>query len=622
VDEWATELARVDRLNQTAQPADAERVILRVITEAPSPDLDRLSDELDRLIAQFFPKRRARILQARSVSPSNRGEAVSQPGRTPDDLHATTAARSAQHEVGGSASPSSIADALANIAKLQQSIKMDEAERALTDLAKGLTRADFETNKLALHRLVDQFLPKRQKSALAALNEREKILSRIHDQGTPRENQAPTPPIVKKALLPATPSNIARGQQSLVASHTDIRVLGRTPVAPNRVSVTRERFQSDLSGLGRFHIFQWATYYRDTLADYFDSFLDELESSTSTEILDLVRSCLSSHSREIFRKGFVHVTGSTNDDRSYAVTKSLSGLQRFLDLPLEFYSSTLQARRAERSAALRKLCSAMLCGILQGYAAAEFDVPGGHLLPRFPRSWAHTLPFLTTADLDELMPALEAGDFVEGIYDSVRPVVSALDQFIDAEPAFAPLPALSQFLQSYRRLDVSLQLPPERGARTFELQCWMSGQFISADSIEEATARAVDVVVAPLRSDLRARVESVERWSSRVVPVLNVGDTDPSRRLLARLQDIVHETQKDRLDRPITFNWVETFPLENPSLIKYNHVYRSSVRRLMQSHERRNGVRLWCSVRRSGKTTACRTDLGSTSSGSIMLAQT
>lgn len=42
----------------------------------------------------------------------------------------------------------------------------------------------------------------------------------------------------------------------------------------------------------------------------------------------------------------------------------------------------------------------------------------------------------------------------------------------------------------------------------------------------------------------------------------------------------------------------------------------------MQSFERRNGVRLWCSVRRSGKTTACASDLGSTSSQSVVVAQT
>ena len=46
------------------------------------------------------------------------------------------------------------------------------------------------------------------------------------------------------------------------------------------------------------------------------------------------------------------------------------------------------------------------------------------------------------------------------------------------------------------------------------------------------------------------------------------------------------------------------------------------MRRLLQFHERRNGVRLWCSVRRSGKTTASITDLGSTGGRSIVAPQT
>jgi hypothetical protein len=42
----------------------------------------------------------------------------------------------------------------------------------------------------------------------------------------------------------------------------------------------------------------------------------------------------------------------------------------------------------------------------------------------------------------------------------------------------------------------------------------------------------------------------------------------------------------------------------------------------MNSFERRNGVRLWCSVRRSGKTTACASDLGSTTGTSAVIPQT
>ncbi|WEO78703.1 hypothetical protein BJQ94_06645 [Cryobacterium sp. SO2] len=616
MDDWKEELRRVGELNRNAKPAEAERVLVRVLTQASPYDLSLLNAPIDRLLLDFFPKRRARIEAVRQTSDLIHLPAIA-PSSDSSSLATTPIADRTTPDVQAE---------LGEIASLIREVRLDLAENRARALVQELALEDLVQNDAAIDELISGFLPKRQRALRAAVDLRTNASdsAAVELEAKPAESDAPGVPRVVEVELPRiTPSVINRGQQSLAAPVQPSRVPhGGATIYQSRTAVTRERFQSDLAELGRFHIFQWATYYRDTLADYFDVFLDELIATESSEALDIVRSCLSSHAREIFRKGFLHVRGSAADDRSYAITKSLAGLQRFLDLPLEFYSSTLQARQVENPKALRTLCSAMICGILQGYAAADFDAPGGQLLPRFPRSWAHTLPFLTTADLEELTPALEAGDFVEGIYDSVRPVTAALDQFIESEPGSAPLPALSQYLYSTRRLDVSLSLPPDQGSRTFDLQCYMSAQFVSADLLEEATARAVHIVVAPLRSDLRARVESVERWSSRVVPVTGLTEIDPSRRLLARLQDLVHETRSDRLDRPITFNWVQTFPLENPSLIKYNHVYRSSVRRLMQSHERRNGVRLWCSVRRSGKTTACTTDLGSTTGGSILVAQT
>ena len=58
-----------------------------------------------------------------------------------------------------------------------------------------------------------------------------------------------------------------------------------------------------------------------------------------------------------------------------------------------------------------------------------------------------------------------------------------------------------------------------------------------------------------------------------------------------------------------------------PDKAPFFHVARTSVRDLLRTFERRNGMRLWCSVRRSGKTTAC-LDLGSTSGDSTIVSQT
>ena len=72
---------------------------------------------------------------------------------------------------------------------------------------------------------------------------------------------------------------------------------------------------------------------------------------------------------------------------------------------------------------------------------------------------------------------------------------------------------------------------------------------------------------------------------------------------------------------PITYNFAREFPLHHQDRISFFHVARTSVRDLLRTFERRNGVRLWCSIRRSGKTTAC-FDMETTTGDSIIVGQT
>lgn len=638
VTDWAEQLRQVQEMNRAVQPGVAEETLVRALEGMPFASLRQLEPEIDSAVQSFLPKRRAKLQRLREALQSrvdgSKEEGPNSQSVVESELEVDRSAVEMVGVYGGDSEPGasqdhasldSIEESVAEVLELLHSVQPQIAETRTRAIIAMLSSDELRENEAALVALVDNFLPKRKRILSQVLNDRLAVISTntvlneptdVHENKMPRLGEVS---LTDHAGEATSPSRIPHGEQSIVGASD--WTSSRSSTAPSRVAVTHDRFQTDLDELSQYHIFQWATYYRDTLAEYFDVFLDELAAAESSQPLDIVRSCLYSHSREIFRKGYLHVTGSGGDDSSYGLTKSLAGLQRFLDLPLEFYSSSLQAQN-RHPRQLRKLCSAMLCGILQGYASAQLGQSGGQVLPRYQRSWAHTLPFLTTADLDELTPALESGDFVDGVNGSVRPLVSALDQFADQEPNAAPMPALSQYLFSTRRLDVSLLLPPKQGSRTLDVQCYTSIQFVSADALEEASARATDVVIAPLRSDLRARVESIERWSSRVVPVLGRDEVDPSKRLLSRLEDLVHQSAETSLSRVISFNYAATFPLENPFLTKYNHVYRSSVRRLMQSHDRRNGVRLWCSVRRSGKTTACMTDLGATSGQSVFVSQT
>jgi hypothetical protein len=379
-------------------------------------------------------------------------------------------------------------------------------------------------------------------------------------------------------------------------------------------------FSKDLEELSKFHIFQWATFYRDVLSEYFDSFLDylgETDKPNQVRLLGLVESALSAHTKDIFKKGYDHTVRNVSTD---AIAKSLAGLQRFLDLLLEFYSTKLSEAHANHEALpLRQLTSAMIFGVLNGYAETNFDRPGSEVLPRHPESWGDTLPFLTYTDLGELIPALRASDLVKGIQDSVLPLVNALDLFLTENPESAPLPAHSQYDASSHRLDITIQLPPAAGSsRPYEIRCFIDETLDHLDPIENAAAQAVSAVVARLTPDLRGLLASTGRFSDLVVPA----DDDAFSRLRELLTEIGYQNKPSSPDRPITYNWAARFPLENPILAKRKHVYRISVRRLLQELERRNGVRLWCSVRRSGKTTACASDLGSTTGRSTLITQT
>jgi hypothetical protein len=91
---------------------------------------------------------------------------------------------------------------------------------------------------------------------------------------------------------------------------------------------------------------------------------------------------------------------------------------------------------------------------------------------------------------------------------------------------------------------------------------------------------------------------------------------------LTRLEALIAERRQLRLgNTTLQQNFARDFPLQNPALTRFFYVYRSSVRDLLRTFERGSGVRLWCSVRRSGKTTAC-ADLGSTTGQAIVVSQT
>ena len=381
-------------------------------------------------------------------------------------------------------------------------------------------------------------------------------------------------------------------------------------------------FERTLQELRERRIFQWSTFPRDGLARHFEKFVKTLQEVAPDDLGNALTDPLAEHACEVFSAGYDHNVGKgcPHDD---AVRRAFNGLARFLALPLEFYAERASAASDSRSAfALRLLLSAAVAGILKGCSSASFGREAGRrILPRFPRSWMHCAAFLLPRHAESVIDGLESGPLSDGLQTSVLPTLDALQKFFDSPRAdYFPLPVTGQYSWLRRRLDVAVR-PPGDAQRLIEVSTFLEEGFVSIQDLEDAIGRQVTLVIAPLRPDVRSVVNERAALVDIVVPA------DEGRSRVAESGFLVWRGAVDRLrsrlqkNSPITYNFAREFPLQVPDKAPFFHVARTSVRDLLRTFERRNGVRLWCSVRRSGKTTAC-LDLGSTSGDSTIVSQT
>ncbi|MEU6876925.1 hypothetical protein [Streptomyces sp. NPDC046712] len=474
---------------------------------------------------------------------------------------------------------------LQEVERLCREVKPADAEALAATLIKGLTTGDLEARESQLRAVLDRaFLKKRKLALLALLDEK------LH--GPP-----PVP--------------------------------GPSSQAPTLVEdYWLEDFHAALQDLSDRHIFQWSTYYRDRLAEDFSYSLDRMADPEEVKtLLPKISAALSSHAQDIFQKGF-NYQGSQGESEAYALMKSLNGLQRFLDLPIEFYSTLLPtAADLETARRLRALNSCMLSAIITGYVRVSFGVrTGREVLSENARAWLHTLPFLVTDDLLLVQKRIGRSQFTDGLLRSVLPTISSFDA-LGNNREHVPLPALSQYSAAEHRLDISLR-PSTRSPyqQMIEVQCYLDGGYVDRRDLEDAVRRGVAAVVAPLPSDLRTFIEQDERLSATVVAVpreTSVDSVPLTRDQVLRLlmaRSYRQGTTSVR-SQPLQHNFARDFPLEEPGKLRYYRVHRHSVHDLLRTFESRNGVRLWCSVRRSGKTTAG-FDLASTTGEAAVISQT
>ncbi len=468
---------------------------------------------------------------------------------------------------------------LRDIGELLRVVKPDEAERRFRAVVDMLGDEDLKLWEPDLKKTAEQFHKKRRRALLQVLD----------DRLAARSNRATAPVSVERPKL---------READVIAFETAIT--------------------HSLQELSRWHIFQWSTHYRETLRQ---AFVRATALAREPETIEALKRALAKHSTEIFSKGYSHV--SVADSHPIALTKSLGGLQRFLELPVEFYTGSVAANQPVLTAT-RLVASAMLSGIIEGYGQVRFgETLGTQLLIDTPRAWAHYLGFLTSKDLSSLVSRFEPTPFRDGLTSNVLPLIEGIENLLGRTGADRlPVPVLSQLIWESRRVDIALQSPSVESAKLVEVQAYIDGGYVTDGNLLEAANRGVSVIVAPLRPDIAERSVADDALRPILVDTAATTPSESRERVVYVLRSTISRYEKNKeLSAPLSYNVARNFPLHNPFLSRYFHVYRRSVRDLLRTFERRNGVRLWCSVRRSGKTTAC-FDLSTTTGTSMVVSQT
>ncbi len=468
-------------------------------------------------------------------------------------------------------------------ALIEQPQQRANAEAQLRGLFVTLGKEELRVYEPDLRQLISHFLPKRRKALEAELD-------RLVEDDPP-----PPPP-------PPPPRPADTSQRELEKLET--------------------RMQENLANLRDRRIFQWSTAYRDYLFEEFETIAALARDWYDPEpVATIVLEQLRTHAHDIFIRGFEHAIEGLPQD--LAIARQLTGLQRFLELPIEIYTART-ARADDAPHALRLLISATFAGIITGFADCDFQTTtGATTLSTQPQWWAHQLGFISAPHLRALLNAIGDSSFHQGLSAIALPLATAIDTLINDGRGAAALPVISQFVSDTRRLDIAFRPAALNAGKFIDVHCYLDATATTLQSLEESAARNVALVAARLRSDLHEWV--VEHRTLRSVLVNVTDDAADQTRAHTRINELLGYALADhgnavRIDQPLRANFAENFPIQQGLLPRVYHVYRASVRELLRTFERRNGVRAWSSVRRSGKTTAT-FDLAS-NSASTVVAQT
>ena len=151
---------------------------------------------------------------------------------------------------------------------------------------------------------------------------------------------------------------------------------------------------------------------------------------------------------------------------------------------------------------------------------------------------------------------------------------------------------------------------PRSSLRFLEIHCFLNPNEVREAELRLSADRGVSLIAGSLTHELQ---EWAENRSTLKGILINTAFSDSAKtagQAEAILNQVISRLSGSKgWEAPLSYNFARLFPLNNPFLHATFRVVRQSVRNLLRSFERDTGIRLWCSVRRSGKSTAASFDL-------------
>lgn len=410
-------------------------------------------------------------------------------------------------------------------------------------------------------------------------------------------------PKKRRKLDEAFSSRLGHGKASEAPDRSPTS-LNSAPMVQEFITSLGDRFDE----LSEWHIFQWSTYYKDELRAISAETVELLRSNSDADAaLEQVGNAIRSHSVEIFTKGFSFTMSQRWATPESATVKSLGGLRSFLELPVEIYADqSSRITEPKDCRALRRVTSRMLRGILLGFLDSSLgDTEPSELLVRTAKTWVHVLPLLELDDLSELGQSFNLEGIAPLLGRPLRLLVQELDHASGLSSVDAVVVTSTAININDESIDVTLR-PPADSSDTKPLEiAVLSGDGPSVKhQIEQRVKLGYIACVTPKPAASYWKGTFPTKEVKDVVVAMPEQINHTVGFLLSRLRLRFYEnTLVVQPSVPLRTNIAERFPLENPTLLTFFRVDRPSVRALQTTLSTRTGVLLWCSVRRSGKTT-------------------